>query len=559
MIAISCLVIGRAEPAEKGLGYYVSPHGSDENTGVSPDRAWRTIDRANHHDFRPGDHLLFAGGETFLGNLTLGANDAGTPTQPVVIGAYGPGSATIRAGLGSAVLIKDAGGIEVRDLVCEGAGASENDGCGVAFVNTLPGNVRLKHVRIRNVIARGFGRDNKAPVNKTGGFQPPAGCGVFIGGDAADKSKSGFEDIRIEGCELHENEFYGALITGCWDERASRYSNSGLVVADCRFHDNRGDPEYTQKHSGSGILVEDTERGLVERCAAWENGALCSHSPGGPCGIWTAGSRRITIQHCESFRNRTGKAPDGDGFDLDGGSIECVLQYNYSHENDGAGILVYTYPYAPLADRGNIVRYNVCENDAAKHGDYGAIYVGNDGHGMSGVEIYNNTLISGPAARTVVGLHGTDSGVAFRNNMILAQGACPLVTIDHDAAQIIFQGNLYWARGRPFKTAGSKTCDSLEAWRKMGKEKMGTKPVGLFADPRLDLAAPRGRPGDLTRLARLTCFRPPAGSPAVDAGINLEALFKLDLGGLDFLGTKTAGGNAPDIGAVDGPTRAAQP
>jgi hypothetical protein len=558
-IAISWLMIGRAEPAEKGLGYYVNPHGRDENPGVSPDQAWRTIDRANHHDFRPGDHLFFARGETFEGNLTLGANDAGTPEQPVVIGAYGPGRATIKAGLGTAVLIKDAGGIEVRDLVCEGAGASENDGCGVAFVNTLPGNVRLKHVRIRNVIARGFGCDIKAPVNKTGRFRPPAGCGVFIGGDPADKSKSGFEDIRIEGCELHENEFYGALITGCWDERASRYSNGGLLVADCRFHDNRGDPEYRQKHSGSGILVEDTERGVVERCAAWENGALCNHSHGGPCGIWTAGSRRITIEHCESFRNRTGKAPDGDGFDLDGGSIECVLQYNYSHENDGAGILVYTYPHAPLADRGNIIRYNVCENDAAKHGDYGAIYVGNDGHGMSGVEIYNNTLISGRSARTVVSLHGRDMGVAFRNNLILAPDVCPLVTIDQDAARIIFQGNLYWAGGGPFKTAGTKTCDSLEAWRQMGKEMLGTKPVGMFADPRLDLAAPRGRAGDLTRLGRLTCFRPPAGSPAVDAGINLEALFKLDLGGLDFLGIKTAGGNAPDIGAVEGPNRAAQP
>ena len=203
---------------------------------------------------------------------------------------------------------------------------------------------------------------------------------------------------------------------------------------------------------------------------------LCNQTPGGPCGIWTAGSRRITIQHCESFRNRTGNAPDGDGFDLDGGSIECVLQYNYSHDNDGAGILVYTYPYAPLADRGNIVRYNICEDDAVKLGEYGAIHVGNDGHGMSGIEIYHNTFIAGPSARTVVSLHGKDLGVAFRNNLILAPTGCPLVTIDHDADAIIFQGNLYWSGGRAFKTAGAKTCDSLEAWRKTGKEIMSGRP-----------------------------------------------------------------------------------
>jgi hypothetical protein len=159
---------------------------------------------------------------------------------------------------------------------------------------------------------------------------------------------------------------------------------------------------------------EDTDGGLVDRCVAWENGALCNQTPGGPCGIWTAGSRRITIQRCESFRNRTGNAPDGDGFDLDGGSIECVLQYNYSHDNDGAGILVYTYPYAPWADRGNIVRYNICEGDAVKLGDYGAIHVGNDGHGMSGIEIYHNTFIAGASARTVVSLHGKDVGADGR-------------------------------------------------------------------------------------------------------------------------------------------------
>ena len=42
-----------------------------------------------------------------------------------------------------------------------------------------------------------------------------------MGGDPADKSKSGFEDIEIDGCDLYENEFYGALITGCWDEKAT--------------------------------------------------------------------------------------------------------------------------------------------------------------------------------------------------------------------------------------------------------------------------------------------------------------------------------------------------
>jgi hypothetical protein len=544
------LLVPAAESADIGRTYHVDPRGSDDDPGTTPDHAWRTIARANRHDFQPGDRLLFAGGTALDGNLVLGPGDGGTAERPVTIGSFGGRRATIRAGLGTAVLVEDAGGVEVRDLVCEGLGASRNHGAGVAFVNTLPGNVRLNHVRIRNVEARGFGCDISATLGKTGGFQPPSGCGIFVGGAPLDHSKSGFADIRIDNCDLHDNEFYGALVSGSWHQNPTRYANSGLVVADCRFHGNLGDPEYRDNHSGSGILVEDTDGGLVERCTAWENGARCNLGPGGPCGIWTAGSRRITIQNCEAFRNRTGTSPDGDGFDLDGGSIECILQYNYSHDNDGAGILVYTYAGAPLADRGNVVRYNVCENDARKLPRYGEIYVGNDGHGMSGVEIYNNTFVSGPPAHAVANLHGKDIGAAFRNNLILAGAGGALVKIDADADTIIFQGNLYWAGDGAFKTAGAKTCDSLGAWRSSGKEILGDTALGLFADPGLELAARCGPAGELTSLDRLARFRPKPDSPAVDAGIDLKGLFRLNPGGLDVLGARIPRGRRPDIGAV---------
>jgi len=234
--------------------YHIHPDGSDDAPGTV-EKPWKSADRANRQELKPGDRLLFAGGATFAGNLALDAKDAGTPERPVVVGSYGAGRATIRAGLGTAVLVKDAGGVEVRDLVCIGEDRTKNHGCGVAFVNTLPGHVRLRHVRVLNVEASGFGRDIQAPVDTTVGFQPPAGCGVFVGGVAADKGKSGFEDIRIEGCDFHDNEFYGALVTGYWDEKATRYANAGLLVSGCRFYKNTGDPAYRENHSGSGILV----------------------------------------------------------------------------------------------------------------------------------------------------------------------------------------------------------------------------------------------------------------------------------------------------------------
>jgi hypothetical protein len=173
--------------------FHVHPDGDDANPGTFPGKPWKTVDRANRHTFRPGDRLLFAGGKTFAGSLVLGAEDAG-----VTVGSYGEGRATIEAGAGTAVLVQDAAGVEVRDLVCVGEGRARNHGCGVAFVNTLPGHVRLKGARVRRVEARGFGRDIRKPADHTVGFQPPADCGIFVGGVARDRSKSGFEDIDLE-------------------------------------------------------------------------------------------------------------------------------------------------------------------------------------------------------------------------------------------------------------------------------------------------------------------------------------------------------------------------
>jgi hypothetical protein len=273
----------------------------------------------------------------------------------------------------------------------------------------------------------------------------------------------------------------------------------------------------------------------VERCVAYENGALCDDAPGGPCGIWTAVANRVTIQYCESYRNRTGTAADGDGFDLDGGCTQCILQYNYSHDNDGAGILVYTYANAPHTDRGNVVRWNVCENDSVKRRAYGAIMAGNDGDGMSGVEIYQNTFITNQPAEGVINIHGNDVGVAFRNNLILTPAGIPLVHIDREKSPPIFQGNLYWSTKSPFAAVVKLTLETILDWRKLGMEQLEGIPVGQFADPELDLHVPRGTEGDLSRLASLQAFQPPPGSPALTGGIDIRKL-GIEPGDRDFAG-----------------------
>src|SRR5206468_751201 len=127
----------------------------------------------------------------------------------------------------------------------------------------------------------------------------------------------------------------------------------------------------------------------IERCVAYNNGAACNNPGGGPMGIWTWDSNNITIQYNESYANRCGTGSrDGGGFDLDGGVTNSVMQYNYSHDNYGAGFLLFQFASArPYGN--NIVRYNITANDA-RNFHYGGIYMGG-GSAVINNQIYNNT------------------------------------------------------------------------------------------------------------------------------------------------------------------------
>ncbi len=65
----------------KGTTYYVSTSGDDNNDGLTPEKAWRTLDRVSKAWLKPGDGVLFKRGDLFRGSVN---------TQPeVTYGAYG--------------------------------------------------------------------------------------------------------------------------------------------------------------------------------------------------------------------------------------------------------------------------------------------------------------------------------------------------------------------------------------------------------------------------------------------------------------------------------------
>ncbi|QJD80452.1 right-handed parallel beta-helix repeat-containing protein [Spirosoma rhododendri] len=69
--------------------YYIASTGSDTNTGQSSDVPFQTLNKINSLTLKAGDAILFRRGDTFTGTLTI--RQAGSPTQPIRVDAYGTG------------------------------------------------------------------------------------------------------------------------------------------------------------------------------------------------------------------------------------------------------------------------------------------------------------------------------------------------------------------------------------------------------------------------------------------------------------------------------------
>lgn len=543
----------RPHPAPVARAYYVAPAGNDQNPGTQS-RPFRSLAKLNQLTFHPGDRVLLAANATFRGNLHLTADDAGTPANPVTIGSFGgdkTARATIEVDSGSAVLVENAGGIVVENMLVRGNGYAQNHGSGVCIVNTLPGDKTLDFVQVRNVEATGFGRDITRMEPALVGAQNPAGQGIFVGGHARDKSKSGFRNVLIENCLVYDTEFYGILVTGFWQDNPSRHANQNVTIRNCTVHHIHGDPAYKDNHSGSGIFVEDTDTGLVDHCIAYETGELCSNPPGGgPCGIWTATSNNITIQYCEAHHNRTSNNTDGDGFDLDGGCTNCVMQYNYSHDNEGYGYLICSYEGAPFTHKNNVVRYNVSVNDCRRLTTGGAIHFWTDGKGRSEIfdaYVYQNTIINDRRVAVAIASKGVNN-VLIANNLFVS-GAATVVLDSLPGSTVRYAGNVYWSPDGRFRL-GKYT--SLDNWqRATGQEMTAGKPTGLFVSPELQNLA---HPGIInnTRLlpAALRGLQPRPDSPLIGAGIDLPALPGVIPAHTDFRGVALPATGRPTPGAI---------
>ena len=441
--------------------YFISTGGDDANPGTSTEKPWKTLGRLEQVKLVSGDRILLAGGQTFQGRVQIIAEKAESPLESIEVSSFGNGRPTIAAGVETAIRILNVEQLTIRNLVLAGAGPTNNLGSGILVENSRT-NQMLKGVLIDAVEASGFGQH-----------------GILVTGQSW-----GYEDVLIQRCSLSRNRKGGLEVAGKLPWDSTQYAHKNVIISECRAFENPGDPNYTQNHSGSGIVLYQVDGGRIEKSAAWNNGELCPAAGGGPVGIWTCASRHVVIEYCESFSNRT-QGLDGGGFDIDGGSESCILQYNYSHDNEGPGLMVYTYPYASNRDRRNIVRFNISVNDAVDSERYGGLWVRADGKKMEGLDIYNNTVITrGPHAAYV---HADGIEISLRNNIFISSAAGVPLRVDalNQLSGFKLDHNVFWRSGGAplLRMTGQNVTNPAELSALLGAG--GTSTAGLFLNPEI--------------------------------------------------------------------------
>jgi hypothetical protein len=524
--------------------YYISPTGHDNHLGTTQDEAWQSIQKVNEMNFKPGDRILFEAGQCFTGQLSFNTGDTGLPDNPVVVSSFGAGRATIHAMSGTALTVRDCGGFEVSNLVIAGPGLTDQAGeNGISFYNDLDDNLKLEHIRIDHVEVSGF-------YHK----------GISIG--ASHQSGSGYTDIRITRAVVHDNGDQGISVWGVWPSDPDNRSHQDLYIGYCRVFDNPG-ISSKKGHTGNGIIVSGVNGGVIEYSEAYNNGALNSGNEGGPIGIWAWESTGVMIQHCESHHNKTNNDKDGGGFDLDGGCVNCIMQYNYSHDNHGAGYGLYQFSGAgPFRD--NVVRYNISENDGLI-GGYGGItfWATHSNGGIQNTKVYNNTIyISANTTGACVNMVlEKDTSFLYNtelyNNIFVTVQNKKVIDLPITGDEWIFKGNCYWTYGDSVQIRWEDTTYyTLADWRyATGQETLDSAAVGVQMDPQLNTPGKGGIIGTPAKLIKMRAYQLKPDSPLIDAGLNLYRLFGINVGDQDFYGIKIPQFFEFDIGAHEADER----
>ncbi|MHA0856880.1 carbohydrate binding domain-containing protein [Paenibacillus sp. CMAA1364] len=492
-----CGVIFFAVAASAATYYVDQAGGNDSNSGTQTTTAWKTLDKVNSITFQPGDQILFKRGQAWTGRLW--PKGSGTQNAPIIINTYGTGNLPFINGNGneSAVHLYNQQYWEINNLEITNNNGATSRRMGIYVVNQDSGT--LNHIYlIGNNVHDVYG-NNVKDGGGSGGIKIRT-----IGGSVQSK----FNDVRIDGNTVGprvdrtgidvNSDYWCRPDSGCTGAY-NWYASTNVIIEN----------NYVSDVGGDGIVPMSTQGAIVQYNTV--NGFnMRSGTPN--AGIWAWNADDTIIQYNEAFNGHTTK--DGQGFDIDYGQSRTIVQYNYSHDNDGGFILVCQSGSAK--NDGGIIRYNISQND------YARVFhlIGP----TTNTQVYNNTIYL-PAGSTTTPIDvgswdGYTKSISFRNNIWMLQGAETWKGLNN-VANFEFSHNTIFGQ----HTAGEPS-DANKSIANPMLVQPGTGGVGRDSVDGYKLAT---------------------GSPDIGSGVVVASN-----GGKDYWGNAVSTSTAPNRGAYNG-------
>jgi hypothetical protein len=398
----------------KGASYYVDGQaGDDAHDGTTPTQAWKSLARVNARMFQPGDQLLFKAGTQYSGQLKPQGSGKmeGSQALTITIGMYGTGAKPRidgdRAFLDT-LLLRNVEFWDVKDLEITNLGTNRQPwSTGVRIV--ADGFGTMRHIHLANLFVHKVNGDLR---------KSQEGCGIYF--ESRGGNRSHFDDVLIENCHVVRTDRNGIC------QRGGRGGHSLHVVIRNNLLEDIG---------GDGIKLWGSDGGLVEHNVLRGGRMRCQDAA---AGIWPFDCDDAIIQFNEVSGMKGTK--DGQGFDSDYLCHRSVLQYNYSHDNDGGFMLICTPGNSYNED--TVIRYNISQNDGVK-----SARVFQFGGGAKNTKVYNNTIYLGPNQNLPLLMFNTWNGgnatnTQFYNNIFFVDGRA---SYDWDrSTNNVFENNVFY-------------------------------------------------------------------------------------------------------------------
>jgi len=406
LVAVCC----SASVAHASIFYIDAVSGKDANAGTSASLAWSGLTPVNQHKFAAGDRILFHAGQSWIG--VLSPRGSGVADNPITLGSYGDGAKPQIKGEGAAatLVLRNVSGWTVQDIAVTNHGEKDDKRIGV-LIQTSDYSFAIHLLRV--------------DVSDVNGTLSKRAGGIGIVAEGGSEHPAHFDDVLIDQCII--SHIAG---DGIWlhvtDGELRTYRNTHVRLTSNTITDIGKNAIYLR-----GTIDGLIDHNVVRFAGAHEHGnAICIG--------W---SKHTVVRDNEVSETgiNTGDRDNG-AIDVDDGSIDAVVEYNWSHDNVGGAVNVYTEPNKDCDAVGTIIRYNLSEND-------GIHVFGVHGADRSTV-IYNNTAYIGkghsPSA-VQSGRYGhhpeLPDGILFARNVFFVEGK---LSFDLQGKNFLSGGNCYF-------------------------------------------------------------------------------------------------------------------